>query len=728
MGEVNQLSGELSSLAQQMKLVKEQGQGMASAFGEFSGTGNQAWTMMSRFLSGSGLWAMQNQIRAVGNAIAFWTGAQEKKIEADLKDAEGMKQLRKIVEDTIKQQDMLDTMQEQSEGGVKGLEEKIEAYKKLKETIEENRKKEMESIQEVSDLENRIAKMEDDKTGTDDQQKKSAKHLKGLKGELKTKEKAVKKYFNDIAKLEKDAESTNIEGMKNLQVEYDTHYSLIKKAYEKSTSLVFDEEEVKKLAMERTRAGYDLMNTKADKVEQKRIKKIAKRLEKQEKHKKVLDQRDKIRAAANAKWELKGINKTLETEMEARKYASEKLQDLQDKIDATDRPQYKKRLENRKGGLERSLENAKKAVGDAEGEKKVADDTIDEGKTAKGELKKLIGFKAILKDSVGKIIDSISKVWGSMNKTRKDWWKNIKKEKGFKNRLTKAFSPITKVMKFAAKNLMWFTLLLVGAFLVFSIIRKIFDNAEVMKTIMDTVKGVIEGLMIVLSGVFDIFGAFFGGGTFGERLQLLLKGILKLWSGVGKILMTVVGAGIKLLGGLLLGTVEFLGQLLVGILHGTANFLLGLLRKGVDGWIKMAKFWFVDILWGGIIWPIISPIVDAAKGLWDIAEGIWDDIADFLDDIGIFADGGTSRGGMSIVGERGPELVSLSAGSTVYSNTESKKMLGGGGGGTVNNISVNVSGRVGSTDSELRDIAKKIGKMVSAEINRTTSSSTNVRF
>ena len=72
-------------------------------------------------------------------------------------------------------------------------------------------------------------------------------------------------------------------------------------------------------------------------------------------------------------------------------------------------------------------------------------------------------------------------------------------------------------------------------------------------------------------------------------------------------------------------------------------------------------------------------------------------------------------------------LVSLSAGSTVYSNTESKKMLGGGG-GSVNNISVNVSGRVGSTDSELRDIAKKIGKMVSAEINRTTSSSTNVRF
>ena len=45
-----------------------------------------------------------------------------------------------------------------------------------------------------------------------------------------------------------------------------------------------------------------------------------------------------------------------------------------------------------------------------------------------------------------------------------------------------------------------------------------------------------------------------------------------------------------------------------------------------------------------------------------------------------------------------------------------------------NTINVNVSGRVGAADSELRDIAKKIGRMVNTEINRTTSSSTNVRY
>ena len=43
-------------------------------------------------------------------------------------------------------------------------------------------------------------------------------------------------------------------------------------------------------------------------------------------------------------------------------------------------------------------------------------------------------------------------------------------------------------------------------------------------------------------------------------------------------------------------------------------------------------------------------------------------------------------------------------------------------------INVSVNGRMGASDSELRDIAKKIGRMVNTEINRTTSSSTNVRY
>ena len=46
--------------------------------------------------------------------------------------------------------------------------------------------------------------------------------------------------------------------------------------------------------------------------------------------------------------------------------------------------------------------------------------------------------------------------------------------------------------------------------------------------------------------------------------------------------------------------------------------------------------------------------------------------------------------------------------------------------GATNNIHVNVQGRVGASDSEIRDIAKKIGAQLGREINRTTSSGTRM--
>jgi hypothetical protein len=43
-----------------------------------------------------------------------------------------------------------------------------------------------------------------------------------------------------------------------------------------------------------------------------------------------------------------------------------------------------------------------------------------------------------------------------------------------------------------------------------------------------------------------------------------------------------------------------------------------------------------------------------------------------------FASGGVSSGGLAMVGENGPELVNLSGGSRVFSNSETNSMLGGG--------------------------------------------------
>lgn len=58
-----------------------------------------------------------------------------------------------------------------------------------------------------------------------------------------------------------------------------------------------------------------------------------------------------------------------------------------------------------------------------------------------------------------------------------------------------------------------------------------------------------------------------------------------------------------------------------------------------------------------------------------------------------FASGGTMRrSGLAIVGEQGPELVHLPAGSRIYSNSESQKMMGGGGSVNMGGVTINVNG------------------------------------
>ncbi len=86
-----------------------------------------------------------------------------------------------------------------------------------------------------------------------------------------------------------------------------------------------------------------------------------------------------------------------------------------------------------------------------------------------------------------------------------------------------------------------------------------------------------------------------------------------------------------------------------------------------------------------------------------------------------FADGGiVSNNGLQIVGEKGPELVNLPNGTRVHSNKDSRKMMGGG----TTNITVNVQGRIGASDAEVRDMATKVSKIISREINRSTSTGT----
>ena len=232
-----------------------------------------------------------------------------------------------------------------------------------------------------------------------------------------------------------------------------------------------------------------------------------------------------------------------------------------------------------------------------------------------------------------------------------------------------------------------------------------------------------KGFSLIKDGVLRLIGVFRGEGGFFENMKEVFFAILEIAGGILSVLFS-----------LLLAT---LGSVIAGVLGTILSFLtlkfnkvveqLGeLKKKAEDNAVYVAG---VAIVIGGLFGIIkvglmylgatIAPMVAL------IAVGIASTVALVaLLVMGIkkfksFGSGGVTGCGLSIVGDKGPELVKLPQGSRVHSNKDSRKMLSGG---ATNNITVNVQGRIGASDTELRQIATKVGQMINKEINRTTSS------
>jgi hypothetical protein len=303
-----------------------------------------------------------------------------------------------------------------------------------------------------------------------------------------------------------------------------------------------------------------------------------------------------------------------------------------------------------------------------------------------------------------------------------------------------ALSKVGKVMGMALKFSLYFILFIVGAFLIFAVIKKLFSNAEVMTTVMETLSGIFEGVKMTLSGFVDIFSVFFGEGTFGEKLKTLIGGFGKIFGGLGKILWSVTLGILKLGFKLIVAFVELWLKLIIFIF---SNF--GKKEFWQEKVINPVKDWYKNTLKPALVSYFMDKwksIKDLPSDLWTkwLKPKLWDPLIKILItpfmlifkkiagwfgvDTSKYASGGISSGGLAMVGERGPELVNLPRGAKVNTAQNTERMLGG----ISNTINVSVNGRVGASDSELRDIAKKIGRMVSAEINRSTSSSTNLRY
>ena len=237
---------------------------------------------------------------------------------------------------------------------------------------------------------------------------------------------------------------------------------------------------------------------------------------------------------------------------------------------------------------------------------------------------------------------------------------------------------------------------------------------------------IYSGLKSLYDGFLLIKKGFQKGGSFED----VLRGLWKIWVGVFKIVLGVLG--------LLLGTaLVFLGELLFQVMDNIRAkiaknaevvkkiALIIIVIAAVIGLIALSFLAIPTLLAGVAI--TIGQVLLGVLAIWAASMlGMFDPLIKAMKESKVgkmmgMATGGIAKGGMTLVGEEGPELVDLPKGAKVHTNAQTKGMVGGS---VVNNITVNVQGRVGSSDNELRQIAEKVGAMINKEINRTTSSST----
>ena len=240
-------------------------------------------------------------------------------------------------------------------------------------------------------------------------------------------------------------------------------------------------------------------------------------------------------------------------------------------------------------------------------------------------------------------------------------------------------------------------------------------------------------LGVIISGAVAFISSLFSKGfaTADTALGKVIAGIANVLSGVTRITGTIV-----LIAGLIgLVTVGLtaLPVLLAGVfILGLSKFIFGPLRDNAD---KVADFligisrtvrtivFFMTLIKDKI--PSLSDIASAIKGVlkpesFDKAAKGLNKAAKSISGMLGFSQGGVvPRTGVHMVGERGPELVRLPQGSRVFKNSDTMSMMGGG---VTNNITVQVSGRVGASDAEIRDIANKVAREINTRINRTTTS------
>jgi len=222
------------------------------------------------------------------------------------------------------------------------------------------------------------------------------------------------------------------------------------------------------------------------------------------------------------------------------------------------------------------------------------------------------------------------------------------------------------------------------------------------------------------------------GYAFEFLMAVMSLDIERMLISAGYLLWEVLKVAFIAIGGTVLAGLTLLGAALVAIGEDIWNYLSDNVEEGLSGFATI--LYDVALVVGGIALTLAGIALFAVNlpnivlvGIGVIVTAAVVTLGRMLRDkvfgmFGFHADGGIVDTPMQIVGEKGPELVTLPKGSRVSTANDTKKLLSGSN-GVVNNITVNLNMK-DTSDSEMRRIASKIAKMIGNDINRTIGSST----
>ena len=191
---------------------------------------------------------------------------------------------------------------------------------------------------------------------------------------------------------------------------------------------------------------------------------------------------------------------------------------------------------------------------------------------------------------------------------------------------------------------------------------------------------ILLGLMVVLKWLIKTGPYFF------EMMGNIMPAFIMFFEGIWSVLKGLF----NIIAGIWKGDFGQIWKGLSQIIEGVIKILLGAFSAFAG-----TVFVVITAMWMGVV-----------QAIWDFGKWLYNKtLGRFL------SKGGVAQGGMTMVGEKGPELVKLPAGSRVISNANSRGMGG-------NTINVHVNGRVGASDAEIRDIANKVAREINIRMNR----------